>query len=149
MNSGCVEQDLFSNQMASGAKPIVIEVRGITVKYKREGKERILKGVPSFKTGKCAIAWWDPVKKKAMGRPMTLPEHRKWMDLAILRIESTLRCTLAITAEKIRTVARPHLWIASLVPLDDSWSWVRELRVKSQLCEPGQEGATITITRLT
>lgn len=142
---------MFASQMAATHAPIVIEVRGIEVVYVKEGKKHLLKGVPSFKTGKGAFAWKDKQSGKLMARPVTKPEHKKWMELAIRRIESTLRSTFQITDEKIRTVASPRLWIASLVPLDDSWRWCPEetIRVSPNLCAPEEEGATITITRLT
>jgi hypothetical protein len=141
---------MFRDPMEAGAKPIVIELRGIIVHYKEKGETKILRGVPSFKTGKCAIGWIDKATKRVMARPMTLPEHKTWMTLATQRIECQLRSILQITDEKIRMAARPRSWIASLLPLDDSWTWVPELKIQSRLCGPGEEeGATITITRLT
>jgi len=147
----CSPRDLFDSQTAVGAVPIVIEVRGIEVQFTKEGKQRTLKGVPSFKTGKTAFGWMDKLTRKIMARPVTLPEHRKWMDRATLVIESRLRSIFQITDAKISTVAQPRSWIASLMPLDDSWRWCPEIEIKAdpRLCEPGREGATIKIIRLT
>lgn len=146
-DSGCSSQVLLKMPEATG-QSLVLEIKGITVRYKKEGKEKLLTGVPSFKTGKLAFGWIDKVTKKVMARPLTKPEHAKWMDLAIRNIECQLRSAFQITDERIRTAASPRSWIASLMPLDDSWAWVPELNVRSELCAPGDEGATITITRL-
>jgi len=145
--SACSERDLFSE--TERGIPVVLELKNISVNYKdSEGKQRVLRGIPSFKTGKTAIGWLDKLTNKIQARPMTLPQHQKWMELAILSIESQLRSALAITDARIRTVASPRSWIASRLPLDDSWAWCPEISVKSELCAPGQEGATIVIERL-
>lgn len=151
--TGCSEADLFADQTAPTYTPIVIDVSGIEVPFKVKGKKGIethwLRGVPSFKTGKTAFGWLDRATNKIMARPLTLPQHAKWMALATLSIESQLRSALGITDAKIRTVASPRSWIASLLPLDDSWAWVPELPVISRLCRPGEkEGAEIRIERL-
>jgi hypothetical protein len=140
---------MFPTAPEAGYTPLVLEINGITVPYKKEGKDKLLRGVPSFKTGKTAFAWKDKVSGKIMARPVTLPEHKKWMELATRAIECQLRSAFQITDAKIRTVAQPRSWIASLMPLDDSWTWIQELIVNSRLCLPGEEeGATIEITRL-
>ena len=146
----CSEKDLFSPQEA-GYAPFTIELQGITVKFKVKGDRELhtLSGIPVFKTGKKAIAWKDKVTGKLMARPITLPQHQKWMELATLSIESSLRSAFGITDAKIQTVASPQSWIATKMPLDDSWTWCPDIQVKSRLCRPGeQEGATIEITRL-
>lgn len=120
--------------------------------------------VPSFKTGKKAIGWLDPksvvtmvhggeiwIKKRGlriMVRPMTLPEHQEWMEKAISLIESRLRSAFQTIGVVIPMAASARSLIASLVPLDDCWTSYREVVIKSELCAPGQEGATITIERL-
>lgn len=128
--------------------PIVIQIDGITVDYMKDGQQRVLRGVPSFKTGKTAFAWRDKATGKIMARPLTLPEHKKWMDQAILSIQSQLISALKITAERMATVAHPRSWIASRVPLDDSWAWCRETITRSRLKKPGDPDAIITITRI-
>lgn len=146
----CSGADMFPTEKEGGRTPLTIELRGITVEYTdRVTKQpRILKGVPSFKTGKTAFAWRDKVSGKIMARPLTLPEHKKWMEKATLAIECQLRSFFQITDAKIRMVASPRSWIASLVPLDDCWTWCPETNVKCELCEPGQEGARIVIERI-
>jgi len=142
--------DLLSAPTEAIPKPIVIVIKGIRVPLKKEpGKDqRYLTAVPSFKTGKMAFGWMDPVSKKIMARPLTNPDHKKWMDQAILSIESQLLCALQITREKMRMVASARSWIALRVPLDDSWRWCPEILVKSESCAPGDEGAVIEIHRL-
>jgi hypothetical protein len=34
------------------------------------------------------------------------------------------------------------------VPADDCWEKIPEIVIRGELCQPGQEGATITIERL-
>jgi hypothetical protein len=139
---------MFSS-MDSGIPPVTLVLKGIEVTYKDSEKvQRVLTGIPSFKTGKTAVGWWDKLKQKVQARPLTLPHHAKWMELATLSLESQLRCAFQITDERIQTVASPRSWIASRMPLDDSWAWCPEIHVKSELCEPGQEGATILIERI-
>ena len=146
----CSEKDLFSGQ-TDGHVPFEFKIEGIVVKFKVKGDRELhtLSGIPVFKTGKKAIAWKDKVTGKLMARPITLPQHQKWMELATRHIELELRSAFGITDEKIQTVASPQSWIATKMPLDDSWTWCPEIIVKSRLCLPGeQEGATVEITRL-
>ena len=142
------QKDLFAST-ANGTPPIRLELSGIEAEYNDKGEPKVLRGIPSFETGKTAFAWRDKVTGKMMARPLTLPQHKKWMEKAILSIESQLRSVLGITDAKIQTVASPRLWIASRLPLDDSWRWCREISVTSRLCQEGEEeGATITIERI-
>lgn len=146
------QEDLFKTPSpAIGSLLVTIELRG-------------LGAVPSFKTGKLAFGWMDTktavvatfngelwVRKRGMrimARPLTKPEHQAWMKVASSRIESQLRSALATTGVAIQTAASPRSLIATLLPLDDCWTSFRELRIKSELCAPGEEGATITIERL-
>ncbi len=145
-------KDLFSGLTDSTASPVVIEVSGIRVSFRVKGDPKLhwMTSIPSFKTQKTAVAWRDKVSGKIMARPLTQPHHKKWMELATISILSQLLSALKITDEKILTAAQPRSWIASLLPLDDAWTWCPELIVKSRLCRPGEEeGAEIRITRLT
>jgi hypothetical protein len=76
------------------------------------------------------------------------PELQAWMDQATSLFESQLRSALATSEDTIRTAACPHSLIATLLPLDDCWTNFQEVTVKSELCEKGQEGATIKIERI-
>lgn len=141
-------KDLFAST-ESGTPPIVLELSGIEVEWHEKGELRVLRGIPSFKTGKTAFGWLDRATGKIQARPLTLPQHKKWMDKAILAIESQLRSVLGITDARIQTVASPRSWIASQVPLDDSWTWCRQIVVESRRCVGDeQEGATIVIQRI-
>jgi hypothetical protein len=150
MNSQATLFDSPTEATTPQAK-IVLEIKGIKIPFRVKGDPRLhyLTGIPSFKTGKTAFAWRDKSTGKLMARPLTLPHHKKWMEAAIRSIESQLRSTLQITDEKIRTVASPRSWIASLLPCDDSWTWLQEIQITSRLCREGEiEGATITIERV-
>lgn len=128
------QMDMFKIQTEAGAVPqkVVLHVQGI---------------VPSFKTQKTAYGWIDKASGKVFARPATLPEHRKWMQRTVLSFELQLRSAFQITKSETLTDAILHSLIASL-PHDDCWSAVRETFLKSELCEPGQEGATIVIERI-
>ena len=145
-----MQQKAFTDLMPKTA-PIVIQITG-------RGP------IPSFKNRKRTFAWIDKASRiteffrsfwwirkdsiKIMARPITEEREREWMESAILSIESQLRCALAITADTTRTAAALRSLIASRAPLDDSWTWCPEVTIKSELCEVGQEGATIEIVRL-
>lgn len=137
--------------MESPTPAITLELSGICVTFTdpQTKQSRVLKGIPSFKTGKTAFGWLDKITRKIQARPLTLPQHKKWMELATASLESQLLSALQTTIEKIQMVASPRSWIASRVPLDDSWAWCPEIIVTSRLCKPGeQEGATIKIERI-
>jgi hypothetical protein len=145
------QKDFDLTDPVAGHVPVTIEVKGIVVKFRVKGdpRDHFLSGVPSFKTNKTAFAWRDPKTGKLMARPLTQPHHKKWMELAIRSIELSLRSAFGITDEKIQTVASPRSWIATKMPLDDSWTWCPEILVRSRLCGPNEEeGATIEITRI-
>jgi len=113
---------------------IVLEIKGL-------GK------VPSFKNAKRAFAWMDKKTGKIMARPITLPEHREWMQKAARLFESQLRSAFQIATGATPMDASLRSLIASLPP-DDCWTAIPEHFVKCELCESGNEGATIVIERL-
>jgi len=125
------QPDLLSNPTGVGRK-IVLEVKGIT---------------PSFKTQKTAYGWIDKASGKVHARPATLPEHREWMKATVLSFACQLRSAFQISASATRMDATLRSLIASL-PRDDRWTIIPETIIKSELCEPGQEGATILIERI-
>lgn len=120
--------------------------------------------VPSFKNCKIIRTWLEKVGKvvefisghwwvrkdtlKIRSMLYLEPKHQQWMSLATQRFESQLRSALATIEGETQTGASLPLQIATLLPCDDCWTAFRELEIKSELCEPGQEGATITIQRL-
>ena len=146
------QKDLFTTKSPiHGSHPVIIELRGLgpipsfkNRKLIRTWLEKVGK-VMEFMAGK----WWvrkDTIKIRSM--LYLEPDLQKWMETATLRIESQLRSALATSGVEIRTAASPQLLIATLLPLDDCWTAFREVSVKSELCAPGQEGATITIERI-
>lgn len=94
--------------------------------------------VPSFKN-----------RKRIAGKRLVTDRRvKRWMQAAISSLESQLLCAFRTSALTTPTVAPLPFWIASSLPKDDCWRYVRELTVKTDLCEPGQEGVTITIEPL-
>ncbi len=98
--------------------------------------------VPSFKNSKMIITRPRP-------RLITKPERQKWMQKAILVIESQLRSWLLTTGTETQTGLIPLSKIASSLPLDDSLKWIPSHSVSWRRVKKGEEGAIIEIERLT
>lgn len=124
--------DLFKEKTECGPSRVVLEVKGI---------------IPSFKTQKTAYGWRDKETGKIFARPATLPEHKEWMKKTVLNFASQLRSAFQITESTTRMDATLRSLIASL-PADDCWTALPETVLKSELCHPGEEGATILIERI-
>jgi hypothetical protein len=150
---GTCQPDLFKtrNTPDNSSPRIIIELSG-------------LGPIPSFKNQKRMRAWIDKALKrrewingewwiaeksiKVRAMLFTNPDHQAWMDQAIPLIESQLHSALAIIVGGIQTGALARSRIATLLPLDDCWTSFAELIVRSELCEKGQEGASIMIQPL-
>lgn len=130
--TGCAAQDSLNLPTEAGAKPLVLEVKGI---------------VPSFKTQKTAYGWRDKKTGKIFARPATLPEHKEWMQKTVADFVSQLLSASPTTETGTLTVATLRSLIASL-PRDDTWQYLPVTSLKSELCHPGDEGATIVIESL-
>lgn len=111
---------------------IILEVKGI---------------VPSFKTQKTAYGWKDKATGKIFARPATLPEHKEWMKKTVQSFVSQFCSAFQISEYGTQTDAIRRSLIA-LLPYDDTWTVVPETVLKSELCQPGQEGATLIIERI-
>jgi len=123
--------------------------------------------IPSFKNQKRAFAWIDSKQShaithngeiylrkrglKAMARPITLPEHQKWMEKAIELIACQLRSVIATEEEETRTGrSQPYSmpWSVRLGLLDDAWTHIPSIEMKCELVEPGKEGASLVLEPL-
>lgn len=85
-------------------------------------------------------------------RPMLItdPKKQKAMESYIRAIASQLNSLFQTDATGMSMGCSLPSWIASSVPLDDSWHWIpKQGENDCELCEPGQEGAIITIEKLT
>jgi hypothetical protein len=78
---------------------------------------------------------------------MIQSEHRKWMEKTVQGFVSQFISAIQITEPTITTADIRRFLTASL-PRDDSWKYVPETVLTSELCEPGEEGATVRIERL-
>lgn len=97
---------------------------------------------PSFKNTKSIF------KKKGGQRFIgTAPKKKKWMDQATRLFESQLRSEFQ--TRDIATSTAPHrqFSIASVVPLDDSRQWIKELTVTYVKVPKGEEGCDVVIER--
>jgi len=102
--------------------------------------------VPSFKTGKRGV-FDKTASGKVFARPVTKSTHKKWMKSVILSFASQLRYDSVMTENGMAT-AVPLQSLIALLPHDDCWQAIPILAITSQKCQPGAEGATITIERL-
>ncbi len=125
--------DRFAPRFAGAAPPpVVLEVVGI---------------VPSFKTQKTAAMQRSRKTGKWFARPLTKPEHKKWMAETVRSFVSQLRSDTTTGGGGTTTADTRHCWTV-LLPQDDCWTQVPETALTAELCKPGQEGATITIERI-
>lgn len=130
------QPDLFvSHALTASSPPIVLELRG-------------LGPIPSFKNRKLIRAWIDKTTRKIRSLLYLEPELQQWMTQATSLLESQLSSALQTSGVETRTGALAPSQIATLLPLDDCWTSFRRVVIESELCEPGQEGATIIIERL-
>ena len=99
--------------------------------------------VPSLKNHKRSV-----VQRNGQAKPITEKWVKEWMENATRAFVCQLFFAFRTYAVETRTgVSRPS-WIASSVPADDCWTCLVEFQVRSELCEFGKEGATITIEPL-
>lgn len=86
-------------------------------------------------------------KMLTRGHLITKPEYQKWMEKCIQGFVSQLSSGTATIEEGMQTGALPQSLIASLMPEDDSWQWIPEIRI---LASKGNHnsGALITIEQI-
>jgi hypothetical protein len=98
-----------------------------------------LNHVPSFKNSKMLTR----------GRLITKPERQQWMEAATRLIESQLRSLLATEGIETQMVRSLLSSTALFGQFDDSVQWIPEIHIKVQRVTQQDEGAIITIERLT
>jgi hypothetical protein len=127
-------QQLTFNPEPKIPSKLTLELRGLVI--------------PSFKNNKILIA--KSPQGKPLDRPLliTKPEFQKIMARMVASIESQLRCAFRTEDGATLTGVSLRSAIALSMPEDDCWTQVPEISIRGELCEPGQEGATITIERL-
>lgn len=94
--------------------------------------------IPSFKNNKMI----------AQGRLITNPKRQKVMEQ--ITASFVLQCIsgLATSGGAMPTVPCPRSLTASLLPEDDSWQWIPEIRVVVAQVPKGSEGCDILIEPL-
>lgn len=118
----------------TGAGRVTLEIKG--------------KVIPGFKNNKMLIV------KNQRGAPLprplliTRPDLQKQMTQIVASFESQLLSAYRIAAAETLTECSLLSWIASFVPEDDCLTQVPEIHIRAEMCEPGEEGATVTIERL-
>lgn len=94
--------------------------------------------VPSFKNSKMLTR----------GRLITDPKKQRWMERAIRLIASQWRYASLIVGGATST-GRSRRSLTVLLPQDDSWQWIPEIHCRAARVGKGEEGAKITIERIT
>lgn len=79
---------------------------------------------------------------------VTEARTKKWMEKCIQDFVLQLTCATPTIDGATLMAPHPRSLIASSVPADDSRQWIPELIIRESNCEPGEEGATITIEEI-
>lgn len=153
----CSQKVLFALPTEVIQSPLVLELRGISVPPNKSRKDQVRKTdriippnchIPSFKNSKVVIS------KGPHGRPLerpfliTKPELAKWMEKAVRHLESTLLYMCQTESDVIPPERSTLSAMLSRLPEDDSVNDLTQGSWSVEMCEPGREGATITLTRL-
>src|SRR5262245_27485332 len=99
---------------------------------------------PSFKNSKLIV---QPKGKAKRPLLITKPEYRAWMEKCVDAFESQLRSEYQTTEAVMPMVRSLRCWTACVMPLDDSVHHISEITLRVIKVNPGQEGATIEVSR--
>lgn len=111
--------------------PISLEVQG-------------LGPVPALKNSKRAIL----DSKTGHMRTLTEPKVKEWMRRCVQSFVSQLYSGILPIDVGTSTELQARSLIASSLPEDDCWTCLPQLSVTAVKCARGEDGATVTITRL-
>lgn len=145
--------DMFNPPTEVG-QSLVLHIKGIAIEpSKMRQKSRKTAAppnyhIPSFKNSK---RWVTKLPSgKPMDRPFLIssPEFQRWKEKAVQLLESTLLSKCQTGCDGIQQVRSRLFAILSLLPADDSVNDLTEGSWRVQLVPPGEEGAEITLTRL-
>lgn len=146
------QTDMFSQKPVLRPRAITLEIQGKIPSYKNN--KMLLK--PSAKALLQALSSGNipaitAQLKAFLKKPIlmiTKPEYQRRMETMIASIESQL---LSASQTACAQTCQENLipsWIALCVPVDDCWTKLPEIHIRAELCEPGNEGATVVIERL-
>lgn len=135
-------------------KPLTLTIRGLGVIPNFKNTKMIIP--PSLKAIRKAIEYGNlglvsqAVEDYSKKRPalITSPEMQQKMQRITAALESELRSAIQTNAGEIPTEQQRRSLTAWCVPDDDSWTRMPIIEIKAELCQPGEEGATIEIERL-
>ena len=102
-----------------------------------------MSNIKSFKNNKRAIL----DQRTGKMRTLTEPETKQWMDMVTRSFVSQLLSGIPTTGDATSMGDYLRSLIA-LLPQDDCWKIISEISVKGIKVKPGQEGAIITIERI-
>lgn len=146
-----LQRDMFATAPA-GFTPLVLEIKGIAVPPNKSRKDQARKTsrplppnchIPSFKNSKQIVMMG---KKPFL---ITKKEFKEWMEKVVQHLESTLLSVCQTGFDATPLVRLRLSAILSRLPADDSVNDLTAGSWKVETVSPGEEGALITITRLT
>jgi hypothetical protein len=123
----------MQTELFAKPKPLSLDVRGL---------------IPNKKNSKMVITR-DP-RGRPLARPIliTKPEYQKRIEQITESLASQCRCACQIASGGTLTGCSLRSWTLSSLPADDSWTHIPRIRIEAEICEPGHEGAVVTIERL-
>lgn len=137
----------------SSVGPLVLRLQKIpaprNLKQSENAKRQENYHIPSFKNSK---RWVTKLPNgKPLKRPLliTSPEFQEWMRKAVLSLESQLLCSCQTGPDETPPARSKLFAMLSRLPADDSVNDLKEGSWKVERVSPGEEGAIITIERLT
>ena len=127
---GAVQKDLF---LASAPSKVTLTVKGL-IPGKKNCKMIVTKGPHG----------------RPLSRPMliTKPDYQKRIEEIVESFVSQLRSACQTASGGTLTGSSLRSWTAFSLPADDSFLNIPVLIISGELCEPGEEGAEISIVRL-
>lgn len=143
-----MQQDLFTPK----GRTIVLEITGTIPSYKNNkmliqpSLREVWAAVKRGNISQIAAALTAYAKKRPM--LITKPEYQKQMEQIMASLESQLLSAFQTTGAQTCQGNSIRSLIAASVFADDAWTYLPEIHLRGELCEPGQEGATITIEPL-
>lgn len=124
----------MQNELFAKPKPLVLEIKGQVI--------------PSFKNSKMMITKTPqgvPLKEPIL---ITDPDLQKRMKRITASFVSQLLSAFRTDTGETLTGCSLRSAIAYSMPDDDCWTRIPEIRIRAELCAPGNEGATILLERL-
>jgi hypothetical protein len=141
----------MQNELFPKLPPLTLEIRGIPMpvsKYRKTPLQFPNCHIPSKKNSKMVLDKLPNGRRLDRAMVVMKPEIRAWIEKAEAHLESQLLSMCRTTEGETQSALSKLSVILSQLPADDSVNDFPQGTWKVQLCEPGNEGASVTIERL-